>query len=191
MHALDGELTVQLGGPVGDLGSFGEHGQVIAERMADGLGLGAPAGPWHTQRAPIAAAAGTWGLAAASLGTVALDILLLAQSDVAEVAERSAGAGRSSSMVHKRNPIAAVSARAAAMQAPGLVATLLQCAGGHELQRAAGAWHAEWPALNALLRATGSAAHWLAVSIERLVVDEARMAANLASAATSNGESRT
>jgi 3-carboxy-cis,cis-muconate cycloisomerase len=82
-------------------------------------------------------------------------------------------------MAHKHNPIAAVSARAAAMQAPGLVANLLAAAGGHELQRAAGAWHAEWAPLRALLRATGSAASWLAESLSRLRVDEARMAANL------------
>ena len=83
--------------------------------------------------------------------------MFLAQDDVGEVAEQAAGAGGSSSMPHKRNPIAAISARAAAMQVPGLVATLLTAAGSGEAERAAGAWHAEWPALHGLLRATGSA----------------------------------
>ena len=83
-------------------------------------------------------------------------------------------------MAHKHNPIAAISARAAAMQAPGLVATLLTAAGSGELERAAGAWHAEWPALRALLRATASAAHWVGESLERVRVDTDRMAANLA-----------
>ncbi len=83
-------------------------------------------------------------------------------------------------MAHKHNPIAAVSARAAVMQTPGLVATLLDAAGSHELERAAGAWHAEWPALNRLLRATAAAVDWLGISLERLHVDEQRMAANLA-----------
>jgi 3-carboxy-cis,cis-muconate cycloisomerase len=85
-------------------------------------------------------------------------------------------------MPHKRNPIAAISARAAAMQVPGLVATLLTAAGSGEGERAAGAWHAEWPALHSLLRATGSAAHWVGESLRRLQVDPARMAANLARA---------
>jgi 3-carboxy-cis,cis-muconate cycloisomerase len=85
-------------------------------------------------------------------------------------------------MPHKRNPIAAISARAAAMQAPGYVATLLTAAGSGEWERAAGAWHAEWPALDGLLRATGSAVWWLRTSFERLVVDPERMAANLAGA---------
>jgi 3-carboxy-cis,cis-muconate cycloisomerase len=110
---------------------------------------------------------------------VATDIVLLASSDIAELHEVADGAGGSSSMAHKRNPVAAVSARAAAAQAPGLVATVLHAAGGHELQRAAGAWHAEWPALQSLLRCTGAAVEWLAASVERLVVDPDRMASNL------------
>ena len=62
--------------------------------------------------------------------------MLLAQSEIGEVAEVAEGAGGSSSMAHKHNPIAAVSARAAAMQAPGLVATLLD--GGRRPRAASG-----------------------------------------------------
>lgn len=85
-------------------------------------------------------------------------------------------------MAHKHNPIAAISARAAAMQVPGLVATLLHAAAGHDFERASGAWHAEWPALNRLLNAGGAAADWLATSLERVVVDRERMAINLETA---------
>jgi 3-carboxy-cis,cis-muconate cycloisomerase len=171
--------ALTLGGPSGDGASFGEHRARIGTRFAERLGV-----PWyqtarHTQRTTTAAVAGAWGLAASATAKVALDVVLLAQSDVGELAEVAEGAGGSSSMVHKRNPIAAICARAAAMQAPGLTATLLQAAGSHELERAAGAWHAEWPALNQLLRATGSAVEWLNRSLERLVVDTDRMAANL------------
>jgi 3-carboxy-cis,cis-muconate cycloisomerase len=79
-------------------------------------------------------------------------------------------------MAHKQNPIAAVTARAAAAQAPGLVATLLAAA--PELQRGAGAWHVEWPALLSLLRYTGGAASrlWAALDVD---VDTAAMATNL------------
>jgi 3-carboxy-cis,cis-muconate cycloisomerase len=176
---VDTELPLQLGGPVGDRASFeGRFGAVVAA-VAARLTLVAPATSWHTQRAPVAAVAGAWGLAAAAIGSIALDIVLLAQSDVAELAELADGAGGSSSMPHKHNPVAAVCARAAVMQTPGLVATLLEAAGSHELERAAGAWHAEWPALNGLLQATGAAVEWLGISLQRLVVDEARMAANL------------
>jgi 3-carboxy-cis,cis-muconate cycloisomerase len=177
---VDAELPLQLGGPVGDRASFGpEFGTVVA-LVAARLTLVTPATSWHTQRAPTAAIAGAWGLAASAIGAIALDIVLLAHSDVGEIAERAEGAGGSSSMAHKHNPIAAISARAAVMQTPGLVATLLDAAGSHELERAAGAWQAEWPALNALLRATAAAVDWLGISLERLHVDEQRMAANLA-----------
>ena len=66
------------------------------------------------------------------------------------------------------------------MQVPGLVATLLHAAGSHELERAAGAWHAEWPALNRLLRATGSAVDWLRRASAGSSSTPTRMAANLA-----------
>ena len=94
--------------------------------------------------------------------------MLLAQTEVGEVGE--AAPGGSSSMPHKRNPVAAVSARACARQAPGLVATLL-AAMEQEHERAAGAWHAEWAPLRALLVATGSAAAWLRTCLEGLQVD--------------------
>ncbi len=172
------ELRIALGGPAGDGASFASL--EVAERVAERLGL-----PWaptarHTERSTTAAIAGAWGLAAAAVSKVALDIVLLAQSDIGEVSELAEGAGGSSSMAHKRNPVAAICARAAAMQAPGLVATLLHAAGSHEFERAAGAWHAEWPALNNLLRATGSAAEWLLLSLQRLVVHPDRMVENLA-----------
>jgi 3-carboxy-cis,cis-muconate cycloisomerase len=79
-------------------------------------------------------------------------------------------------MPHKHNPVAAISARACARRAPGLVATLL-AAMEQEHQRAAGAWHSEWPTLTALLTTVGSAASWLAESLGSLRVDTARMAA--------------
>ena len=57
-------------------------------------------------------------------------------------------------MPHKNNPVAAISARACARRAPGLVATLL-AAMEQEHERAAGAWHSEWPTLTDLLTTVG------------------------------------
>jgi adenylosuccinate lyase len=108
--------------------------------------------------------------------------VLLAQSEVAEAAEVGEGRGGSSAMPHKRNPVAAISARACARRAPGLVATLL-AAMEQEHERAAGAWHSEWPALTDLLTTVGSAAAWLAESLRGLRPDVARMAATAAAAA--------
>ena len=55
----------------------------------------------------------------------ARDVVLLAQTEVGEVREGVPGRGGSSTLPHKHNPVAAISAVAAAMRAPGLVATLL------------------------------------------------------------------
>jgi 3-carboxy-cis,cis-muconate cycloisomerase len=85
-------------------------------------------------------------------------------------------------MPHTRNPVAAISARACARRAPGLVATLLS-AMEQEHERAAGAWHSEWPTLTELLGTVGSAASWLAESLRGLRPDPARMAATAAAAA--------
>jgi 3-carboxy-cis,cis-muconate cycloisomerase len=87
--------------------------------------------------------------------------------------------GGSSAMPHKQNPVAAIAILGCTRQAPGLLATLVACA-EQEQQRAAGAWHAEWQPLTALLRLTGSAASWAAELMSGLVVDASRMAANLA-----------
>jgi 3-carboxy-cis,cis-muconate cycloisomerase len=87
--------------------------------------------------------------------------------------------GGSSAMPHKHNPVGAIAILGCTKQAPGLLATLVACA-EQEHQRAAGAWHAEWQPLTALLRLTGSAASWAAELMSGLVVDASRMAANLA-----------
>ena len=82
-------------------------------------------------------------------------------------------------MPHKRNPVASIAILGCTRQVPGLLATLAM-ATEQELQRAAGAWHAEWEPLTALLRLTGSASSWAAELLPGLVVDTSRMAANLA-----------
>jgi 3-carboxy-cis,cis-muconate cycloisomerase len=172
-------LAVQLGGAASTLASLGTDGPKVTAALANELGLADPTLPWHTDRTRVAELAGGLGVTAGAIAKIAKDIVLLAQTEVAEVRERGPeGSGGSSTLPQKHNPIAAICASANARQAPGLVATLL-AAMDHEHQRAAGAWHAEWRPLSELLRATGSAAAWLRESLDRLEVDRARMRANL------------
>ena len=125
-------------------------------------------------RLPIADLAAGLATASGVVGKIALDVVLMAQTEVAEVREVSSDRGGSSSMPHKSNPITAISARASARRAPHLAAHLLaQMEQEHE--RAAGAWHAEWSVLVDLLRATGSAAWWLAESLDSLEIDPEAM----------------
>jgi 3-carboxy-cis,cis-muconate cycloisomerase len=185
-------LAVQLGGAAGTLASLGTSGPAVVGFLGEELGLAVPLLPWHSARARIAELAAALGVTAGALGKAARDVTLLAQTEVGEVregdrghlaaAEDSAPANRrggSSTLPHKNNPVAAVSAVACATRAPELVATLM-AAMVQEHERAAGAWHAEWRPLRDLLVTVGSAAAWLRDCLERLVVDEGRMRANLA-----------
>jgi len=172
-------LAVQLGGAAGTLAGLGGRGVVVLSELARELQLAEPALPWHTTRNRTAELAGALGQASGTAGKIALDVQLLAQTEVGEAREAGpAGRGASSAMPHKRNPVAAVCALACARQAPGLVATLY-AAMPQEHERAAGAWHAEWQPLTELLQVTGSAAAWLRDCLERLEIDPERMRANL------------
>ncbi|MFI6046715.1 3-carboxy-cis,cis-muconate cycloisomerase [Nocardia sp. NPDC051321] len=172
-------LAVQFGGAVGTLAALRDNGIPVLSELARHLGLAEPVLPWHTERSRIAEVAGSLGQTCGAVAKIARDITLLAQTEIAEVSEQGPpGSGGSSTMPHKRNPVAAVLAAGSAAQAPGLVATLLSAA-AHEHQRAAGSWHAEWRPLVELLRSTGSAVHWLRLCLDRLQADPQRMRANL------------
>ena len=192
-------LAVQFGGAAGTLASLGDDGPRVATLLAEELGLAVPLLPWHTDRLRIIDLATALARVTAVLGKIARDVTLLAQSEVGEVSEgRGDGGppasqdgpgsgqpaatprrGGSSAMPHKHNPVGAIAILGCTRQAPGLLATLVACA-EQEHQRGAGAWHAEWEPLTALLRLTGSAASWAAELMDGLTVDASRMAANLA-----------
>jgi 3-carboxy-cis,cis-muconate cycloisomerase len=167
------EPAVQMGGPVGS------RSPAVAAAVASDLGLAEPVTPWHTNRRRPAELASALGVLAGACGKVALDVALLSQDEVGEVREGGhPGRGGSSSMAHKRNPVAAVSVRACASRVPGLVATMLASM-AQEHERAAGSWQAEWGTLSDLLRLTGSAVAWTAEMLSGLEVDTERMRANL------------
>ena len=152
------ELAVQFGGAVGTLASLGDRGLDVAGELADQLGLPAPecrgTRSGSGRRGSLARSGPRSGVA----GKIGRDVVLLAQTEVAEVSEGGGeGRGGSSTMPHKRNPVGAVGLVACAQRGPGLVATML-AAMAQEHERGAGTWQAEWETLPALLRLTGSAA---------------------------------
>ena len=166
------ELAAQLGGPVGIASPQ------LAARFAERLELAAPPLPWHGDRTRVARLAAALAIAAGACEKVALDIVLLAQNEVGEVSESSEGGrGGSSAMAHKRNPVGAIRARAAARSVRGAVSVLFEAMAG-EHERAAGAWQSEWSALSAALAGTGGAAWSLREALEGLTVHAERMAAN-------------
>jgi 3-carboxy-cis,cis-muconate cycloisomerase len=150
----------------------------VRRAFAEELGLAEPEIAWHTDRTRVCELAGALGVAAGAIGKVAVDVVLMAQTEVAEVHEGVPGRGGSSTLPHKRNPVAAVAATACAERAPALVSTLLASM-VHEHERAAGAWHAEWKPFAELLETVGSAAAWLRDCLEHLEIDVEKMRANL------------
>lgn len=171
------QLAVQFGGAVGTLAALGSAAPTdLIEALAAELGLAAPLIPWHTDRARIVDLASALGATTGVLGKIATDVLLMSQTEVAEVAEQEGG--ESSAMPHKQNPVRSVLVQACAKRTPALVHTLFATM-SHEHERAGGAWHAEWETVTDLLRLTGGAAHHARNLIENLRVDPAKMRRNL------------
>ncbi|MFF5183542.1 3-carboxy-cis,cis-muconate cycloisomerase [Streptomyces sp. NPDC000345] len=173
-------LPAQLGGAAGTLAAFTAYGATDATALtaayATELGLAEPLLPWHTLRTPIADLAACLAFTAGALGKVATDVLTLARTEIAELAEGSAGG--SSAMPHKANPVRSTLIAAAALRAPQLAAVLYGSLVAQD-ERPAGAWHAEWEPLRDLLRLVGGAAWDAAGLTEGLRVRPDAMRAHL------------
>ena len=114
-----------------------------------------------------------------SLAKLAIDVSLLMQGEVAEVAEAGGeGRGGSSTMPQKQNPIGSTIILAAATRVPGLVASYLSGM-AQEHERAVGGWQAEWATVSEVLQSTGVAAASAAEVAEGLKVDRGKMRRNL------------
>ncbi len=171
--------VVQFGGAAGTLASLGGDGVAVMEGLGAELGLAVPAAPWHVGRDGLAEAVGFLGLLCGSLAKIATDVILLAQNEVAELTEPYVpGRGQSSTMPQKRNPIASEYILASARAVQALV-PLMQGAMAHDHERATGPWQAEPLAIGqAFVLAHGAALHARTIA-EGMVVDAARMRANL------------
>jgi 3-carboxy-cis,cis-muconate cycloisomerase len=114
-----------------------------------------------------------------TLGKIARDLALMAQTETGEASEAAApGQGGSSTMPHKRNPVGAAVVLAAAIRVPALVSVML-AALVQEHERGLGGWHAEWETLPEIFLLTaGALSHTLRV-LDGLEVHERRMAGNL------------
>ena len=80
-------LAVQLGGAAGTLAALEPGGLALAAALARELGLGEPLVPWHSARGRVVELGCALGVATGVLGKIALDVALLAQSEVGEVRE--------------------------------------------------------------------------------------------------------
>ncbi|MDC4724956.1 3-carboxy-cis,cis-muconate cycloisomerase [Acinetobacter baumannii] len=140
-------LTAQLGGAVGSLASLQDQGSLVVSAFAKQLNLSVPTSTWHGERDRIVEIASVLGMIVGNTGKMARDWSLMMQTEIAELFEPTAkGRGGSSTMPHKRNPVAAASVLAAANRVPALMSSIYQSM-VQEHERSLGAWHAEWLAV--------------------------------------------
>jgi 3-carboxy-cis,cis-muconate cycloisomerase len=169
-------LLLSFGGACGNLAALGEDALPVEAALAALLDLPIPPTPWHTQRDGLAEIAGWIATLTDSLGKMGADLILLAQSDVAEI--RMAGGGGSSTLPNKNNPVRAEAlvtlARFNATQIGGLHQAAQQ-----EHERGGAGWQLEWLIVPPMVVAVAAALRQSVAIIDGLTVDAARMRANI------------
>lgn len=172
-------LVAQYAGAAGTLSAIADQGLEVAEAFAAELDLDAPDIAWHVRRGGIAEAGSVLSILCGALAKIATDVILLSQTEVAEVAEPpAAGRGGSSTMPQKRNPILSEYVLASVRNVHALLPVLMSgMVQDHE--RPTDNWQAEWVALPQMFVMTAGALDKAKSVLDGLVVDPARMRANL------------
>jgi 3-carboxy-cis,cis-muconate cycloisomerase len=147
-------LCVSLSGAAGTASMLGPDPEGLRGAWAGALGLSDPGESWHANRDRIGELAGWLADLAAACGKMGADLAILTRSEIAEVA--LPGAGASSTMPQKQNPVAPSLLLALARFAPAQAA-VLQGAAVHAEARDGAAWFAEWLTLPPLVTASGRA----------------------------------
>ena len=172
-------LRLQFGGAAGTLASLGDQGLAVSAALAEELSLPEAEIPWHVARDGLAEAVCWLGLVTGALTKLATDVMLLMQSEVAELSEpHVAGRGGSSTMPQKRNPIACEYTLAQARGVHALVPQML-AAMAQDQERGTGPWQAEALAIGQAFLLTHGALAQARFIAEGMVVDTARMRRNI------------
>ncbi len=172
-------LVGEFAGAAGTLASLGKDGLRVQEAFCRELDLGVPVSTWHVARDGFAEVVNLLALITGSLGKIALDIMIMASTEFAEVYEPFVtGRGASSTMPQKRNPISSelmlAASKGVRQQAGLMLDAMIQ-----DFERATGPWHAEWLAIPESFVLTAGALHQAKFALGGLIVDEARMRENL------------
>lgn len=172
-------LRLSFGGAAGTLASLGDQGLAVTRELAKELGLAEADIPWHVARDGLNEAVCWLGILCGNLSKLATDVMLMTQTELAEVSEPHVrGRGGSSTMPQKRNPIACEYVLSQSRGVHALVPQML-AAMAQDLERGTGPWQAELLALpQAFLLAHGALTQARFIA-EGLVIDAARMRRNL------------
>jgi 3-carboxy-cis,cis-muconate cycloisomerase len=169
----------QFAGAAGTLASLGDKGLEVQAALMDELGLGVPQATWHVARDGLAETLNFLGLVTASLGKVALDIMMMMTSELGEAYEPFVkGRGASSTMPQKRNPISCelmyAAAKGVRQQAGLMLDAMIQ-----DFERSTGPWQAEWIAIPEAFALTAASLGQARFMLAGLDVRTERMRKNL------------
>ncbi len=179
LDAIRTSLPVQLAGAAGTLATLGEDAGKVRAALAEDLDLRNPGGSWHTSRRVFAETVCQLALASALCGQIANEIVNLQRTEIGELAEGAAmGAGGSSTMPQKRNPMMAQNVVALARLMTTKPAAAIE-ASMHEHERDMACWTMEWAVIPESFVLAHAALEQAVLLVENVVVDEARIAANL------------
>lgn len=171
-----GVAQVSLGGAAGTLSAMGPQGPAVRAALAQALALADPGAGWHAERDGIAALSAWMAAVTASLGKLGEDLILLTRTGIGEV--RIAGAGGSSTMPQKQNPVGPSVLVALARQVIALDGAM-QGAALHRENRDGAAWFTEWLCLPQICISTGRALALACDLAARLAPDADAMARGL------------
>jgi len=172
-------LQVQFGGAAGTMAALHPEGPAVRHGLAERLGLGEPTICWHTYRDSLGEFITFFGLLTATLAKIATDIMLLAQTEVAEVHEPTAkDRGVSSAMPHKRNPVLSQQIIVAARITRAQVASMLE-AMVQDHERGSATWQMEWTLIPDAASHALSALERAVELVEGLEINSDRMKDNL------------
>jgi 3-carboxy-cis,cis-muconate cycloisomerase len=137
-------LWVSLSGAAGTSSALGSHADQTRADLAAALGLNDPKRSWHTDRTPILRIADWMARVTTILASMGQSLIGLNASGINEVS--LAGAGVSSTMPQKQNPVRPSAIVALSNQIAGLRSSL-HTAASHQHQRDGAAWFTEWMVL--------------------------------------------
>lgn len=170
-------LLVSLSGAAGTASALGPDAAQTRADLAQTLGLNDPGRGWHNDRTAILRLADWMTRLTLALGKLGEDATALTQIAIGELT--LGGAGASSTMPQKQNPVAPSALVALARQGVGLN-SVLQGAAMHRHQRDGAAWFGEWMCLPQIVLGAASSARIAMTLCATLQPDPDRMAATLA-----------
>jgi len=165
-------LLVSLSGAAGTAAELGPDAPQIRADLARALTLKDPNRNWHTDRTPLLRVADWLTRLTLMLGKLGEDVTLMSQSDIGEI--RLGGAGASSTMPQKQNPVGPSVLVAVARQTTGQMA-VLQSAAMPRSQRDGAAWFTEWMCLPQIVLGAATTVQTAAALCATLRPDPDRM----------------